>query len=253
MTVVADFDDPEVPVTKQVLAPYAPITVQRVFRDPGTHRIIVTASNGHGGAAVAMVDLTVGKSDAYAPVFLPEPWSLDGVVGRTFTWEIAVDGRPIPQVTLVAGQLPTGVSLGFEVVPFASGITTEAGVFTFTLQATNEWGTATQEYTVRVLPAEVAAPPAATAGAKEPPRQSPTPTRSTRVKPTSVEMATPCTTGRPQPELVTGRRAVGFPTSSAMTTPPTTDSSHPRTFHGVPARPRNALLSRPPWTARSPV
>lgn len=73
-----------------------------------------------------------------------------GVVGITYTETFVALGSPAPTYTQPSGTLPTGVTLSGNIL---SGTPTVAGVYTFTLRATNTWGTADQSFTITVYAA----------------------------------------------------------------------------------------------------
>ncbi|MBO9626641.1 MAG: hypothetical protein J7484_09735 [Microbacterium sp.] len=70
-----------------------------------------------------------------------------GHVGDGYDVDLQVTGSPVPTVALVAGHLPTGLSLlGDRLV----GTAEAAGTFSFTIEATNSAGAVERSYSLRI-------------------------------------------------------------------------------------------------------
>ncbi len=87
----------------------------------------------------------------------------NGTVGKAYRFTVTATGSPEITFTVSAGSLPPGLSLGQATI---SGTPTKAGTYTFTITATNEFGSDSASYTVTIAaaptPPSPTAPPTAT-------------------------------------------------------------------------------------------
>ncbi|HEU5003864.1 MAG TPA: putative Ig domain-containing protein [Actinomycetota bacterium] len=126
----------------------------------GSFTFTVAASNGVGSTAVsASHTITI----ANAPAFTADTPPPTVTVSTAFSYTFVAAGNPAPTYSLASGTLPTGLSLNASGV--LSGTPTAAGLFTFTVAATNSSGTATTpsiSMTIGQAPAFTADTPPAT-------------------------------------------------------------------------------------------
>lgn len=74
----------------------------------------------------------------------------NGAVGDAYSATATNAGKPTPAFSVSAGALPPGLVLDLATGAI-TGTPTTAGVFAFTLEATNSSGTETQAYTITIL------------------------------------------------------------------------------------------------------
>jgi len=97
--------------------------------------------------------LSASKAVAYAVLDQPTAPSWPsfsfggGVVGTAYSQSFAAIGSPTITYSVLSGSLPTGLSLSGDTI---SGTPSAAGSYTFTLRATNDYGTADQPFTLVV-------------------------------------------------------------------------------------------------------
>jgi hypothetical protein len=105
--------------------------------------------------------VNVGKANAYAVLFTtnfnPPVWTsftfAGGVIGSAYSqqWDLTPAASPTTY-SVVAGSLPTGLSLTSPSgdLGVISGTTTVAGTYSFTLRATNAYGTSDQAFSITI-------------------------------------------------------------------------------------------------------
>ena len=94
-----------------------------------------------GGADDWVPSLIAPASDAFE-----EPFTIDDTVSETFIGFLS--GAVDATYSVSAGTLPTGLALATD--GKLTGTVTTVGDYTFTVEAENEFGTATKEYTIKV-------------------------------------------------------------------------------------------------------
>jgi hypothetical protein len=107
------------------------------------------------------VALNVTKAQAYAVLTAvntsPPSWGLftfaNGVVGASQTQTFSVSGASPVTFSLTSGALPSGLTLSSPggTVGVISGTPTTAGTYTFTLTATNSYGSASQSFSITII------------------------------------------------------------------------------------------------------
>ncbi|MCJ1674526.1 putative Ig domain-containing protein [Rathayibacter sp. VKM Ac-2929] len=117
----------------------------------GTSSFTVQVSSSAGSAQLA--DSVTITPAAVAPGISGTVAA--GMVGSAYDYTYTVTGFPAPAVSLKSGTLPPGLTL--EPTGRLSGTPTTAGIFVFTLQATNATGSATATSTLTVSPQKVTA------------------------------------------------------------------------------------------------
>ncbi|WP_448059535.1 RCC1 domain-containing protein [Cellulomonas hominis] len=125
--------------------------------------------DGSAGPAVTFVGgftyLAAGVPPTIVTPSLP-----DGAVGASYSTPVQTTGTTRVTLTVVAGQLPPGLTLD-PGTGLVAGTPTEAGTYVFTVLAANAFGTDAREYTV-VVAAAAPGPtptPSPSAGATVPP------------------------------------------------------------------------------------
>lgn len=81
------------------------------------------------------------------PPVITTPTLPDGLVDQAYTATVATTGAGPITLAVTAGELPAGLTLDPN-TGLVSGTPTTAGSYTFTVTATNQYGTDTQEYTI---------------------------------------------------------------------------------------------------------
>ena len=109
--------------------------------EAGTFTFSVRATNDYG-SDVAAYSVTIGD-----PPVITSGEPTDGDVGSTYSHTVAADGATPMTFSIIAGALPDGLSLN-PATGTISGTPTKDGAYTFTVQAENEFGTDTAEYTI---------------------------------------------------------------------------------------------------------
>ncbi|HEV7656587.1 MAG TPA: putative Ig domain-containing protein [Mycobacteriales bacterium] len=148
---------PTVTRTSGTLPPGLTLTGATLAGQPtqnGTYTFTLTASNQYGTA-----DLPVTMIVGTAPVIGAD--APTGTVGAAYAFTYPVTASPDASVT-VTGTPPAGLDVSSGIV---SGTPTKAGVYTYTVTATNQFGTASRTQQVTVDPAtagqaKVSTPPA---------------------------------------------------------------------------------------------
>lgn len=82
-----------------------------------------------------------------APVW-PLVSAPSGYVGLAYSWSFTVTGAST--VTVLSGSLPPGLAIAGAPAVTISGTPTAAGVYSFTLRATNSQGTADKSFSITI-------------------------------------------------------------------------------------------------------
>jgi len=107
----------------------------------GTFTFQVRAGNGVGSPAVTdLMTITVAAAPA-APIFTASSPVSDTVVGAAYAYTFTASGNPAPSFSVASGAVPPGLILGPDGT--LTGTSSQAGSFTFTVQASNSQGSAT--------------------------------------------------------------------------------------------------------------
>jgi uncharacterized repeat protein (TIGR01451 family) len=122
----------------------------------GTFTFQVRAGNGVGSSAVTDPITIAVSAAAAAPVFTASSPSPNTVVGSQYEYTFAASGNPQPTFTLASGALPSGLALAGS--GGVTGTPTQAGTYTFTVQAANSQGTATTDQLTITVDARPAPP-----------------------------------------------------------------------------------------------
>lgn len=109
----------------------------------GTYTFSVQVENEYG-TDVEEYTVIVGN-----PPIITSGLPPDGEVGVAYTHPVTASGDPTITYSIVAGSLPAGLSLD-AATGVISGTPTEHGTFNFSVEASNEWGTDTESYTITV-------------------------------------------------------------------------------------------------------
>ena len=107
----------------------------------GTYNLTFTATNGLSQASQAFT-LTVGTAPA-----ITSANNTTFYTSRANAFTVQTTGFPTPQLSVVSGTLPTGVTLTGSLL---SGTPTSTGTFTFTIRANNALGFFDQAFTLTV-------------------------------------------------------------------------------------------------------
>ncbi|MEV0946119.1 YncE family protein, partial [Rhodococcus sp. NPDC049939] len=155
--------DPEVTVTAGTLPDGLTLGADGVLAGTPTagerFEFAITASNGIGQDSTLPVALDINNVSALTGT--PPA----GTVGQPYEYAFTITGYPAPDVTVTAGTLPDGLTLGADGV--LSGTPTGTGQFAFTITARNGIGDdATLPVVLEITesPALTGAPPAGTVG-----------------------------------------------------------------------------------------
>ena len=140
--------DPNHPKSPPVTAtgPSSPITVKGLT-DGDSYVFTVTATSADGTSPPSDPSGTLNVGVAPVIVSGPAP----GIVGKPYTSGFTVTGAPPPTVTFISGELPPGLTLGSD--GGLTGTPTQAGSYTFTVQADNHVGLADDTVPVTISPA----------------------------------------------------------------------------------------------------
>lgn len=145
-----------------------PITVTTPPHASGPVDVAVETTMIAGSTATGYQATTVYSAGfTYVdPPLIVTPTLPGGTAGSTYVASIEVTGAGPISLAVTAGSLPSGLSLD-PVTGALSGTPTSAGTFTFTVTATNQWGSDTREYilTIAAAPVTPTATPTATATA----------------------------------------------------------------------------------------
>ena len=106
----------------------------------GSHEVIVNGGTLTGGDKIT-------GTVKYAPVITTESLS-DGEVGTPYTAELKADGDTPVTWSVTSGSLPAGLSLSED--GKISGSPTEEGTSTFTVTATNNIGSDSRKFTLKI-------------------------------------------------------------------------------------------------------
>jgi hypothetical protein len=129
-------------------------TLSGVAVCPGTDQRGVVRPQPSGGTTCTIGAVEVAPVKAVPPAFTSAPNELVGT-GWTFSYAVTATGTPVPAISLAAGSsLPTGVTLvdmGTGTATLAGTASVVAGVYVFTLDATNGFSpAATQVFTLTI-------------------------------------------------------------------------------------------------------
>ena len=111
--------------------------------ETGTYNFTVQATNMAGNNTKALA-ITVSATPVITTTTLP-----DGIVGTSYNQTLTATGTTPVNWSMSSGNLPTGLSLSAAGV--ISGTPTAAGVFNFTIKATNSVGNDTKALSILVL------------------------------------------------------------------------------------------------------
>ena len=114
----------------------------------GTFSVTLTARNDAGTSQPKTLTLKVGSVPAIATAGLPM-----GTVGTAYSALLVATGTTPITWTTISGALPNGLNISGDRI---TGTPSAQGSFTFTLQASNDWGSATKTLTITVSGASVA-------------------------------------------------------------------------------------------------
>jgi Fibronectin type III domain len=155
----------------------SPITVTGLVNgDTYVFTVTATSADGTSPPSPQSGRLNVGV----APVVLSGP--ADGTVGHAYASGFEFTGAPAPNVTLYAGGgLPPGLTLSGD--GKVTGTPTQAGTYTFTVQADNHVGTIDVTVPVTISPAALGGPPPAANGREVHASICPSPTSGDEGKP----------------------------------------------------------------------
>jgi len=110
----------------------------------GTFNFTVQATNNLGNNTKALSIIINGVAPVITTTTLP-----NGVTGTTYNQTLAATGTATITWSVISGNLPNGLNLsGAGVI---SGTSTAAGIFNFTVQATNSAGNDTKALSITVL------------------------------------------------------------------------------------------------------
>ncbi len=104
----------------------------------GTYNFTISASNGVGSPATQPFTLTIAQ--AAAPVFTSNN-TASFTQGTAGSFTFTATGTPAPTYSVTSGTLPAGVSLNATTGVLSSTTAAVAGVYTFTVSASNGVGT----------------------------------------------------------------------------------------------------------------
>ena len=139
-----DQDHPAAPPVTAT-GPSSPITVKGLTNgDPYVFTVTATSADGTSPPSAPSGALNVGV----APVIASGP-AATGTVGTPYSSGFTVTGAPPPTVTLVSGTLPPGLT-PLHSNGTLTGTPTQAGSYTFTVQAANPVGLVDSTVTVKI-------------------------------------------------------------------------------------------------------
>ena len=107
----------------------------------GVYTFSVQAENDYG-TDVAEYTITIGD-----PPVITSDDPADGQVGESYSHTVTADGAGPITFAIVSGSLPPGLTLD-PATGVISGTPTTDGAYTFTVEATNEYGTDSAEYMI---------------------------------------------------------------------------------------------------------
>jgi len=110
----------------------------KTFAAPGVYDAQVTVTDDDGNTARAVVAIAVSTAGDAPPVILTESPLPGGVVGAAFALTMSASGTPPIQWAVSAGSPPAGLALSST--GLYSGTPGAPGTFTFTVEATNDFG-----------------------------------------------------------------------------------------------------------------
>jgi len=145
--------DPYHPAAPAVTAtgPGSPLTVTGLTNGE-VYLLTVTATNAEG---TSLPSQPGGIRVGVPPKVTGGP-AATGIVGQPYSSAFTVTGAPAPTVTLVSGDKPPGLTLGSDGTLI--GTPTQAGRYTFTVQASNKLNTADATVTITISGSAPAAP-----------------------------------------------------------------------------------------------
>ncbi len=124
----------------------------------GVYSFTVSASNTSGSVSSGSLSMTVGS----VPMFTADSPTSTGVTGSTYSYTFTASGYPAASFTVASGSLPAGISLTGS-TGVLSGTPTTPGMSTFTISASNVFGSVTSgslSITVEAVPVFAADTPA---------------------------------------------------------------------------------------------
>ena len=140
------------PVTAS--GPASPVTVKGLTNgDPYLFTVTATSAAGTSPPSGAYGPLNVGV----APVILTGP--ANGTAGQPYSSAFTVTGAPPPALTQTSGTPPPGLTLASDGTAKLTGTPTQAGSYTFSVQAVNPVGIYDATVTVVIAPATLGAGP----------------------------------------------------------------------------------------------
>ena len=117
----------------------------------GSYTFSVKATNSYGSDTKSYT-LTVNASTGVPPTIITSSL-LDGKVGERYSAGVSATGTSPITYALYSGSLPPGLTISSS--GEISGTPTTAGTYTPTFSATNDYGTDTKQYTIRITAAGV--------------------------------------------------------------------------------------------------
>ena len=113
----------------------------------GTYRITITARNSYGTASktFTVTIAAAGVRPTISTSSLP-----DGKIDAEYSQTLTASGTAPLTWAVTSGTLPAGLSINAS-TGVISGTPTESGTFTFTVTASNEYGTASKSYTLNII------------------------------------------------------------------------------------------------------
>jgi hypothetical protein len=135
----------------------SPITVKGLTNgDPYVFTVTATSADGTSPPSAPTNPLNVGV----VPKIQSGP--ANGIIGKPYSSGFTVTGAPPPTITLISGDLPPGLTLSSD--GKLTGTPTQAGTYTFTVQADNHVGIDDATVPVTISPATPGSTPAPASG-----------------------------------------------------------------------------------------
>ncbi len=115
----------------------------------GTYTFVIEAVNAVGYTSTPVITMTVAYPAP--PYFTADSPSASAQVGQAYSYTFTSSGSPAPFFFLSSGSLPPGLTLD-QSTGVLSGTPTSGGAYTFTLEATNSYGSSqTPSITITVV------------------------------------------------------------------------------------------------------